>query len=138
MDRQVSGNFQALKDKLTSALVLAPPDTKKDFIIYRDASRQGLGCVLMQERIVIAYDSCQLRPHEENYPVHDLELAAVVHALKHWRHYLLGNHCEIFTDHQSLKYLFTQPDLNLRRQRWIEMVADDPQVYGIVVASFDK
>src|SRR3954466_4325744 len=85
-------SFQALKDKLTSAPVLAPPDTKKDFVIYRDASRQGLGCVLMQERRVIAYASRQLRPHEENYPVHDLELAAVNHALKQWRHYLLGNH----------------------------------------------
>ena len=117
-------SFQALKDKLTSAPVLAPPDTKKDFVIYCDASRQGLGCVLMQDRKVIAYASRQLRPHEENYPVHDLELAAVIHALKQWRHYLLGNHCEIFTDHQSLKYLFTQPDLYLRQQRWMELVAD--------------
>ena len=94
--------------------MLDPPDTKKDFVIYCDASRQGLGCVLMQERKVVAYASRQLRPHEENYPVHDLELVAVIHALKQWRHYLLGNRCEIFTDHQSLKYLFTQPDLNLR------------------------
>src|SRR3954466_14952205 len=84
--------FQALKDKLTPTPVLAPPDTKKDFVIYCNASRQGLGCVLMQERRVIAYASRQLRPHEENYPVHDLELAAVIHALKQWRHYLLGNH----------------------------------------------
>ena len=67
---------------LTSAAVLAPPDTKKNFIIYCDASRQGLGCVLMQERRVIAYASRKLRPHEENYPVHDLELAAVIHVLK--------------------------------------------------------
>ena len=108
-------SFQALKDKLTSAPVLAPPDSRKDFVIYCDASRQGLGCVLMQERRVIAYASRQVRPHEENYPVHDLELAAVIFALKLWRQYLLGNHCEIFTDHQSLKYLFTQPDLNLRQ-----------------------
>jgi len=78
----------------------------------------------MQECSVIAYASCQLCPHEENYPVHDLELAAVIHALKQWRHYLLGNRCEIFTDHQSLKYLFTQPYLNLRQQRWMEIVAD--------------
>ena len=82
MDRKVSGNFQVLKDKLTSSPVLAPPDTKKDFVIYCDASRQGLGVVLMQERKVIAYASRQLRPHEEKYPVHDLELAAVIHALK--------------------------------------------------------
>ena len=78
----------------------------------------------MQERRVIAYASRQLRPHEENYIVHDLELAVVIHALKQWRHYLLGNRCETFTDHQSLKYQFTQPDLNLRQQRWMEAVAD--------------
>jgi hypothetical protein len=78
----------------------------------------------MQERKVIAYGSCQLRPHEENYPTHDLEFAAVIYALKLWRHYLLGNRCEIFTDHQSLKYMFTQPDLNLRQQRWMEAIAD--------------
>ena len=117
-------SFQALKDKLTSAPVLAPPDTRKDFVIYCDASRQGLGCVLLQECRVIAYGSRQLRPHEENYPTHDLELAAVIYALKLWRHYLLGNRCEIYTDHQSLKYLFTQPDLNLRQQRWLETIAD--------------
>ena len=93
-------------------------------MIYCDASRQGLGCVLMQERKVIAYGSRQLRPHEENYPTHDLELAAVIYALKLWRHYLLGNRCEIYTDHQSLKYLFTQPDLNLRQQRWMEAISD--------------
>ena len=78
----------------------------------------------MQEHRVIAYASRQVRPHEENYPVHDLELAAVIFALKLWRQYLLGNRCEIFTDHQSLKYLFTQPDLNLRQQRWMEAISD--------------
>ena len=71
----------------------------------------------MQDRHVVAYASRQLRPHEENYPTHDLELAAVVHALKTWRHYLLGNHFEIYSDHQSLKYIFTQPELNLRQRR---------------------
>ena len=78
----------------------------------------------MQDRLVIAYASRQLRPHEDNYPTHDLELAAVVHALKTWRHYLLGNRCEIFTDHQSLKYIFTQTDLNLRQRRWVELITD--------------
>ena len=78
----------------------------------------------MQEHRVIAYGSRQLCPHEENYPTHDLELAAVIYALKLWRHYLLGNRCEIYTDHQSLKYLFSQPDLNLRQQRWLEKIAD--------------
>src|ERR1041385_9209310 len=78
----------------------------------------------MQERKVIAYGSRQLRAHEENYPTHDIELAVVIYALKLWRHYLVGNRCEIYTDHQSLKYLFTQPDQNLRQQRWLETIAD--------------
>ena len=87
--------------------MLALPDSQKEVVIYCDTSHMGLGCVLMQEHKVIAYASQQLHSHEENYPVHDLELATVIYALKQWRHYLLGNHCEIFTDHQSLKYLFT-------------------------------
>jgi hypothetical protein len=99
--------FQLLKTKLTTAPVLALPDTSKEFVIYCDASHQGLGCVLMQDGHVVAYASRQLKPHELNYPTHDLELAAVVHALKQWRHYLLGNRCELYSDHQSLKYLFT-------------------------------
>src|SRR3954470_9045342 len=117
-------SFHALKDKLASPPVLAPPDTQKDFMIYCDASRQGLGCVLMQERKVIAYGSRQLRTHEDKYPTHDLELAVVIYALKLWRHYLLGNRCEVYTDHQSLKCLFTQTDLNLRQQRWLETIVD--------------
>ena len=110
-------SFQKLKESLTTAPVLVLPDLNKDFEIYCDASRKGLGCVLMQEKRVVAYASRQLRPHEENYPTHDLELAAVVHALKIWRHYLLGNRCEIYTDHKSLKYIFTQSELNLRQRR---------------------
>jgi hypothetical protein len=78
----------------------------------------------MQDGKVVAYASRQLRPHEENYPTHDLELAAVVHALKIWRHYLIGNHCDIYTDHKSLKYIFTQSDLNLRQRRWLELIKD--------------
>ena len=78
----------------------------------------------MQEGKVVAYVSRQLRKHEENYPTHDLELAAVIHALKEWRHFLLGNCCEIYTDHKSLKYIFTQPELNLRQRRWLELVKD--------------
>src|SRR5512137_2738275 len=107
-------SFQEMKKRLTTAPVLTLPDIRKDFEIFCDASRQGLGCVLMQERKVVAYASRQLRPHEVNYPTHDLELAAVIHALKIWRHYLIGNRCEVYTDHKSLKYIFTQPDLNLR------------------------
>jgi hypothetical protein len=94
-------SFQELKQRLTTAPVLTLPDIHRDFVIYCDASRQGLGCVLMQEGRVVAYASRQLRTHEQNYPTHDLELAAVVHALKIWRHYLIGNKCEIYTDHKS-------------------------------------
>lgn len=100
-------SFQELKTRLVSAPVLVLPDIHKDFVIFCDASRQGLGCVLMQEGKAVSYASRQLRPHEGNYPTHDLELAAIVHALKIWRHYLIGNRCEVFTDHKSLKYIFT-------------------------------
>ncbi|WVZ90026.1 hypothetical protein U9M48_036360 [Paspalum notatum var. saurae] len=99
--------FDELKKRLTTAPVLTLPDLTKSFTVYCDASKEGLGCVLMQEGKVIAYASRQLRKHEVNYPTHDLELAAVVHALKIWRHYLFGNRCEIYTDHKSLKYIFT-------------------------------
>jgi hypothetical protein len=99
--------FKQLKVLLTTAPVLAQLDIEKPFDVYCDASGSGLDCVLMQEGRVIAYASRQLRWHEEHYPTHDLELAAVVHALKIWRHYLLGNICHIYTYHKSLKYIFT-------------------------------
>ncbi|KAG8503511.1 hypothetical protein CXB51_001474 [Gossypium anomalum] len=88
--------------------------------------RKGVpfGCVLMQEGKVVAYASRQLKPHEGNYPTHDLELAAVIFALKIWRHYLYGERCIIYTDHKSLKYLLTQKELNLRQRRWIELLKD--------------
>jgi hypothetical protein len=105
--------FQTLKRLLTTAPVLAQPDIEKPFDVYCDACGTGIGCVLMQEGRVIAYASRQLKHHEEHYPTHDLELAVVVHALKIWRHYLLGNICHIYTDHKSLKYIFTQADLNM-------------------------
>ncbi|WVZ97334.1 hypothetical protein U9M48_042881, partial [Paspalum notatum var. saurae] len=108
--------FTSLKKSLTSAPVLAQPDVTKPFDVYCDASGNGLGCVLMQEGRVIAYASRQLRKHEANYATHDLELAAVVHALKIWRHYLLGNTCHIYTDHKSLKYILMQPELNMRQR----------------------
>ncbi|WVZ89789.1 hypothetical protein U9M48_036148 [Paspalum notatum var. saurae] len=107
--------FQSLKRSLTTAPVLAQPDVTKPFDVYCDASGNGLGCVLMQEGRVVAYASRQLRKHEANYPTYDLELTAVVHALKIWRHYLLGNICHIYTDHKSLKYILTQPELNMRQ-----------------------
>jgi hypothetical protein len=98
--------FQTLKKLLTTSPVLAQPDIAKSFDVFCDASGTRLGYVLMQEGHVIVYSSRQLRPHEEHYPTHDLELAAVVHALCTWRHYLLGNVAHIFTNHKSLKYFF--------------------------------
>jgi hypothetical protein len=104
--------------------MLAQPDIEKRFDVYCDASSSGLGCVLMQEGWVIAYPSRQLRQHEEHYPTHDLELVAVVHALKIWHHYLLGNICHLYTDQKSLKYIFTQSELNMRQRRCIELIKD--------------
>ncbi|WVZ76154.1 hypothetical protein U9M48_024152 [Paspalum notatum var. saurae] len=116
--------FTSLKKSLTSAPVLAQPDVIKPFDVYCDASGNGLGCVLMQEGRVIAYASRQLRKHEAKYVTHDFELAAVVHTLNIWRHYLLGNTCHIYTDHKSLKYILTQPELNMRQRRWLELIKD--------------
>jgi hypothetical protein len=104
--------------------VLAQPDIAKSFNVYCDASATRLGCILMQEGHVIAYSTHQLRLHEEHYPTHDLELAAVVHALRIWWHYLLENVAHIFTDYKSLKYFFTQSDLNMRQRRWLELIKD--------------
>jgi len=118
-------SFQQLKDSLTSAPVLSLPEGTGGYAVYCDASRVGLGCVLMQKGKVIAYASRQLRKHERNYPTHDLEMAAVVFALKVWRHYLYGETCEIYTNHKSLKYIFQQRDLNLRQRRWMELLKDN-------------
>jgi hypothetical protein len=104
--------------------VLAQLDITKSFDVYCDVSSTGLGRVLMQDGRVIVYSSLQLRRHEEHYPTHDLELAVVVLALRTWRHYLLGNVVHIFTDHKSLKYIFTQADLNMRQRRWLEFIKD--------------
>jgi hypothetical protein len=116
--------FLTLKKLLTTAPVLAQPDIEKLFDVYCDASSMGIGGVLMQDGRAIAYASRQLRRHEEHYPTHDIELLAVIHTLKVWRHYLLGNLVHIYTDHKSLKYLFTQPDLNMRQRRWLELIKD--------------
>ena len=117
-------SFEEIKKRLTTAPVLAQPNGTLGFIVYSDASKMGLGCVLMQNERVIAYASRQLRQYEQNYPTHDLELAAVVHALKIWRHYLFGTTCKIMTDHKSLKYIFTQKELNMRQRRWLELIKD--------------
>ncbi|KAL4022764.1 hypothetical protein IC575_016509 [Cucumis melo] len=117
-------SFQNLKQKLVTTPVLPVPDGSGSFVIYSDASKKALGCVLMQQGKVVAYASRQLKNHEQNYLTHDLELAVVVFALKIWRHYLYGEKIQIFTDHKSLKYFFTQKELNMRQRRWLELVKD--------------
>nr|GFA69437.1 putative reverse transcriptase domain-containing protein [Tanacetum cinerariifolium] len=112
--------FQILKQKLCEAPILALPEGNDDFVVYCDASIQGLGAVLMQREKVIAYAYRQLKPHEENYTTHDLELGAVVFALKIWRHYLCGTKCIVFTDHKSLQHVLNQKELNIRQRRWLD------------------
>ncbi|GJV34688.1 reverse transcriptase domain-containing protein [Tanacetum coccineum] len=116
--------FQLLKSKLCDAPILSLPDGVEDFVVYCDASNRGLGCVLMQRNKVIAYASRQLKIHEKNYTTHDLELGAVVFALKIWRHYLYGTKSVIYTDHRSLQHIFDQKELNMRQRRWIELFSD--------------
>ncbi|GJR16555.1 reverse transcriptase domain-containing protein [Tanacetum coccineum] len=116
--------FQILKDNLCNAPILSLPDRVEDFVVYCDASNQGLGCVLMQRDKVIAYASRQLKIHEKNYTTHDLELGAVVFALKIWRHYLYGTKSVIYIDHKSLQHIFDQKELNMRQRRWLELFSD--------------
>jgi hypothetical protein len=114
-------SFKELKKQLTIAPVLVMPGMERPFSIFCDASGQGLGCVLMQDGLVIAYASRQLRKREEHYPTLDLELAAMVHALKIWRYFLMGKRCELCMDHKSLRYIFTQY-FNLRQRRKLELL----------------
>ncbi|GKC63461.1 putative reverse transcriptase domain-containing protein, partial [Tanacetum coccineum] len=116
--------FQALKGKLCDAPILALLDGLEDFVVYCDASRLGLGCMLMQRGKVIAYASRQLKIHEKNYTTHDLELGVVMFDLKIWRHYLYGTKSVIYTDHKSLQHIFSQKELNMRQRRWIELFSD--------------
>jgi hypothetical protein len=106
-DEDCEKAFHTLRAHLTIAPVFAQPDNTKPFNVYCDASGTGLGCVLVQENRVVAYASRALQPREKNYPTHDLELAVVIHALKIWRHYLMGTHCNIYTDHKSLEYIYS-------------------------------
>ena len=108
-------SFQTLKELLTNAPILVVPEGNHDLVSYTDACGSGLGAVLMQKDRVVAYAYRQLRPNEVRYATHDLELAAIVFALKIWRHYLLGERFILYTDHKSLKYLFTQKELNMRK-----------------------
>jgi len=116
--------FAELKHRLRTAPVLTIPDRSGGFVTYSGASGQGLGCVLMQHDRVVAYASRQLKSHEQDYPSHDLGLAVVIFALKIWRLYLLGTRVEIYSDHKSLKYIFTQKELNVRQRRWLELMSE--------------
>ena len=116
--------FQELKRRLTSAHILIVPDKGQGYAVYCDASRIGLGCVLMQSGRVVAYGSRQLKNHEQNYLTYDMELAAVIFTWKIWHHYLYGEEFEVYSNHKSLKYIFTQRDLNMRQRRWMEFLED--------------
>nr|GEY91456.1 putative reverse transcriptase domain-containing protein [Tanacetum cinerariifolium] len=115
---------QLLKQKLCSASILALPEGSGNFMVYCDASRKGLGTVLMQKEKVITYASHQLKIHEKNYTTHDLELGAVVFAHKMWRHYLYDTKCVVFIDHKSLQDILDQKELNMRQRRWLELLSD--------------
>ncbi|GJW34322.1 putative reverse transcriptase domain-containing protein [Tanacetum coccineum] len=116
--------FNMLKQKLCIAPILSLPEGTEDFVVYCDASIKGFGAVLMQREKVIAYASRQLKKHEENYMTHDLELGAVIFALRLWRHYLYGTKCVVYTNHKSLQYILDQKELNMRQQRCIELLSD--------------
>ncbi|GJS73921.1 putative reverse transcriptase domain-containing protein [Tanacetum coccineum] len=122
-DRDQETTFDS-KQKLCEAPILALLEGNDNFVVYCDASHQGLGAVLMQREKVIAYASRQLKPNEENYTTHDLELGAIVFALKIWRHYLYGTKCTVFTDHKNLQYILDQKELNMRQRCWLELLAD--------------
>ncbi|GJR53803.1 putative reverse transcriptase domain-containing protein [Tanacetum coccineum] len=122
--------FQLLKEKLCSAPILALPEGDENFIVYYDASHKGLGAMLMQNEKVIAFASRQLKNHEKNYITHDLELGAVVFALKIWRHCLYGTKCIVFTDHKSLQHILDQKELNMRQRRWLELLSDYSKIKG--------
>ena len=117
-------SFEQLKGMLVEAPLLTQPTSGKEYTLYSDALGIGLGCVLMKDGKVVAYASRLLKPHEQNYLTHDLELVAVVFALKIWRHYLYREKCIIYTDHKSLKYLLLRKELNLRQRRWLELFKD--------------
>ncbi|GJU52175.1 putative reverse transcriptase domain-containing protein [Tanacetum coccineum] len=122
--RQFLGLAVYYRRFIEGAPILALPEGSEDFSAYYDASKKGLGVVLMQREKVIAYASCQLKIHEKNYTTHDLELGAVVFALKIWRHYLYGTKCTVFTDHKSLQHILNQKELNMRQRRWLELLSD--------------
>ncbi|GJW81009.1 retrotransposon protein, putative, ty3-gypsy subclass [Tanacetum coccineum] len=137
--------FSIPKHKLCNTPILALPQGADNFIVYCDASHKGLGAVLMQNKKVIAYALRQLKIHEKNYTTHDLELGAVVFALKIWRHYLYGTKCIVFTDRKSLQYILDQKELNMRQRCWLELLSDydceinyHPRKANVVVDALSK
>ncbi|KAD3066992.1 hypothetical protein E3N88_34872 [Mikania micrantha] len=116
--------FETFKQKLCNEPILSFPEGNEDFVVYRDASRLGLGCVLMQRKKVIAYASRQLKIHEKNYTTHDMELGAVVFALKIWRYYFYGTNYVVYIDHKSLPHILDQKILNMRQRIWMELLSD--------------
>ena len=116
--------YQELKRRLTSAPIMRVPERGQRYTVYCDVSKAELGCVLMQSGKVVAYGSRQLKNHEQNYPTHDMELTVIVFSLKIWRHYLYGEQFEVYSDHKSLRYIFTQQDLNMRQRKWMEFLED--------------
>jgi hypothetical protein len=121
---QCEKNFNLLKELLTSAPVLKIVDPNESFLVCTDACKEGLGGVLMQNGHVIGYESRNIKEHERNYATHDLELVAIVHTLRMWRHYLMGKKFELRTDHIGLNYLFEHPTLNARQTRWLEFLSE--------------
>ena len=122
--KECERSFQQLKKLLTSASIQRIAYPNEDFVVCTDACKEGLGRVLSQNGFIICYESRKLKEHERLYPTHDLELASIVHALKKWRHYLMGRRFELRTCHHSLKYLFDQPTLNVRQSRWLEFLCE--------------
>jgi hypothetical protein len=112
-------SFKHLKQLLTSDPILRIADPNEDFIVFTDACKEGLGGILSQNGFVICYESRKLKEHERHYATHDLDLEATVHALRKWRHYLMGKWFELRIDHNGLKYVFDQPTLNARKSRWL-------------------
>jgi hypothetical protein len=117
-------SFQHLKQLLTSAPILRIANPNEDFIVCTNAGNEGLGGVLSQNGFMIFYESRNLKDPERNYATHDLELAAIVHSLRKWRHYLMGKRFELRIDHNGLQYLFDQPNLNARQSRWLEFLSE--------------
>jgi hypothetical protein len=121
---ECESNFQRLKQLLTSVPILKIADPNKDYVVCMDACKEGLGGVLSQEGFVVCYESQKLKEHEKNYATHDLELVAIVHSLRKWRHYLMVKRFELRTDHNGLQNLFDQLTLNARKIKWLEFLCE--------------